>query len=464
MLIYRKYLNNIGYYLALSSSLVSLPIGFIILCMYPIITNTSLLILFFSCLRGLQGMHAPWIDVLAGIWIIYFWRNQYRQNPNNRINNDLSLAAIFTIAFSFIVGLINTNADYFYLLQRFTFGVIYIQGASILLRSNKNKIGTYLLTITYFQAFIVLAQFLFGPGIFSTAILVEKIADSRQLSNLDAIGGLTLFRTLGSFVNPNQLAEYMLILIATTNIFAKYISDKDFKLCTTMQIVLIVTTLSRASLISLVFAYILILIYMGFQSYHTLKNNFVRIFKIKIVIPSIVFIAIVLSQSRLNNELLTNLFRIGSIDLLGQRNDIYSFIWTNLFNIENFIFGIGFEGWSKVLDTYDLTSQHNIFLEILIGNGIPGMVYISYVLFILINSLSKLLQYPVINYKMVFATNLVLSIILIRGSFASVSLYDWNYSTMIILWLILEIESHTKNEMNNCRNNITTEEDSKIDS
>ena len=55
------------------------------------------------------------------------------------------------------------------------------------------------------------------------------------------------------------------------------------------------------------------------------------------------------------------------------------------------------------------------------------------------------------NFNYIVPSYMVIAIIFVRGSFASVSLLDWNYSTMIILWIILEINSYaltTKSKKN----------------
>ena len=62
-----------GFLISILSSLVNLPLGFLLLNAFPILINDALLIYIYTSLRGVKGLYTPWCDVVAATLILYFF-------------------------------------------------------------------------------------------------------------------------------------------------------------------------------------------------------------------------------------------------------------------------------------------------------------------------------------------------------------------------------------------------------
>ena len=453
----RKSFKMIGFLISMFSSLVNLPLSLLLLNAFPILINDALLIYVYASLRGVKGLYTPWCDVVAATLIIYFFFKTYIFHRNNLALNPLILIALLTISFSFLVGVARENADFLFLAARYIFGIIYILGAHILFNSKKENISFFVAFLVFFQTSVVILQLIYNPAIFSDATSLNKILTSKQYLSQDSIDYFSIIRPMGTFSNPNQLAEYMLMLISITFITKKEYNPYMFRILAILELFLLLVTFSKTSIASFI-------IVAGFSSLSLLvlwirRISFDSIMTI-LTFTSILFIIslfIFVYYLPANGiALISELFRISPENILGQRSQIYSYISNNLISFENIVFGVGFEGWAAQLKNFELSSPHSLFFELIVGNGIIGFIYIFSVVYTVFRNLYILLKQISTNFNYIVPSYMVIAIIFVRGSFASVSLLDWNYSTMIILWIILEINSYAVISKPKKNLNITT--------
>ncbi len=427
------------------SSLFNLPLGFLLLTSYPILINDALLIFVYTSLRGVKGLYTPWSDVVSATLIIYFLFKTYIFNRNHLALNPLVLLALLTISFSFLVGIFKQNSDLLFLSARYLFGVIYILGSHILFNCKKDNIRLFVGFIVYFQTIIVILQLLFYPGIFSDPSSLDKILASKQYLSQGSFNNYTIIRPMGTFSNPNQLAEYVLMLFSITFIIKKELGLYLFRFLITLELFLLIITFSKSSIASFTLVCVFSLFTLSFSWIRRLtKDSFLTIATfIFVLLSALLYIYFYyVSPDSISN--ISELLRVSPENVLGQRSQIYTYIYENLISFENSIFGVGFEGWSEQLKSFELTSPHSLFFELIVGNGIVGLAYILAVILSVFRDLYLLLKNIPLNMNYLVPSYMVIAIIFIRGSFASVSLLDWNYSTMIILWIILEINSYTR--------------------
>ena len=453
----RKTFKMFGFLISMFSSLVNLPLGLLFLNAFPILINDELLIYIYASLRGVKGLYTPWCDVVAATLIIYFFFKTYIFHRKNLALNPLILTALLTISFSFLVGVARENADLLFLAARYIFGVIYILGAHILSNSKKANISFFVAFLVFFQTTVVILQLIYNPAIFSDPTSLNKILTSKQYLSQDSFDYFSIIRPMGTFSNPNQLAEYMLMLISITFIIKKDYNVYMFRILAILELFLLFVTFSKTSIAS----FILVAIFSSL----TLFILWIRRINVDAIMTILTFTSILFSIllfifvyyiPQNSVSLVSELFRIYPENILGQRSQIYSYISDNLISFENIVFGVGFEGWAAQLKNFDLTSPHSLFFELIVGNGVIGFIYILAVVCTVFRNLYILLKQIQINFNYIVPSYMVIAIIFVRGSFASVSLLDWNYSTMIILWIILEINSYTLTSKPKKNINLTT--------
>lgn len=383
----------------------------------------------FSFVQGLRLDYlSPTIyltDILI-LLIIFFSSRKFFNYLNTITKKNIFL--FFLLISSLFIGIItskNQYAGYYGVIKITEYFLLSIYFITSFKKINKKYFVYALITGIVFESFLAILQIINNGSINNMFYFFGERYFTPQTPGIAnaSISGQLFLRPYGTFPHPNVLAGYLIVAMAFTLKFKKYISKRMLIFSMLIGTTTIFLTLSRVAILFWFFYLVFLFSFFLREKYKKRNPNKKNTIIITAIVMSIILIFTFLlhtafiqrfTQTRISDESI-----VQREHLMNQSIDMF---------IKNPVFGVGINNFYNNLGkseekTLFIQPVHNIFLLVLSQVGLIGLIYFLIIFYKSIN-----------NKKRNF---LLLSILIILGMFDHYFLTIQQGQIMIVMILSL---------------------------